>query len=250
MQLVKAYIVDDDPQARLLLQRLLGSYSVEIVGSTDDLEKVERDILEDEPDLLFLDVELPTMTGLDFYSRLQQWVSPRMKVVFYTGHDKYMLEALRRQAFDYMLKPATASELATVMTRYYEHRLSSLQPSAIARKGIQQPPPVLIVNPAGEHTMLSADSIAFFRYNNDRRLWEVVSTEGDCNMLRHRTTSDVILNYSPHFVQIHKRYIVNITKIQKIVDNECILLPPLNHVDELKISKNFRRDFMNTFYSM
>ena len=78
MQLVKAYIVDDDPQARLLLQRLLDSYSVEIVGSTDDLEKVERDILEDEPDLLFLDVELPTMTGLDFYSRLQQWVSPRM----------------------------------------------------------------------------------------------------------------------------------------------------------------------------
>ena len=60
-------------------------------------------------------------------------VKPEMKVVFYTGYDKYMLEALRRQAFDYMLKPATPQELAKIMTRYYENKLSNIQ------KAIQQP---------------------------------------------------------------------------------------------------------------
>ena len=69
-------------------------------------------------------------------------------------------------------------------------------------------------------------------------------------ILRHRTTADVILNYSPDFVQIHKRYIVNINQIKMIQDSICILYEPMEQVRELKISKNFRQTFMNTFYSM
>lgn len=247
--LAKVYIVDDDPNARALLQRLLDSYSVKIIGSTDDLQKAEQDIIEEEPDLLFLDVEMPAMTGLDFYSQLKPWIKPDMKVVFYTGHDKYMIEALRRQAFDYMLKPATPTELATIMTRYYEYRLNTMQ-QMLRQNSEQAPQRVVIVSPAGEHTMLNANEIVFFRFNTDRRLWEVVSMDGRCNLLRHRTTADVILNYSSRFVQIHKRYIVNADKIQKVIDNDCLLVAPLEHITELKVSKNYRRDFMNTFYNM
>lgn len=67
-------------------------------------------------------------------------------------------------------------------------------------------------------------------------------------MLRRRTTSDVILSLSRDFVQIHKRYIVNIKFIRGIQDTQCLLNEPLDDVTELKISKNFRHELMNRFW--
>ena len=57
---------------------------------------------------------------------IHQDIKPETKVVFYTGHDKYMLEAIRRQAFDYLLKPPTEQDLSQIMTRYYENKLADI----------------------------------------------------------------------------------------------------------------------------
>lgn len=245
-RLVKAYIVDDNESAIELLQRLLKDYSVEIVGTQTDVHAAMDEILEVQPDLLFLDVEMPGKSGLDFCTEIKQWAGPEMKVVFYTGYDKYLLDALRRQAFDYMLKPPTKDALATIMTRYYENRLSNLQPMLAHSKQ----PILMIVNAKGEHMALHLSDIAFFRFQSLRKLWEVVHADGTSCLLRHKTTANVILNYSKDFVQIHKHYIVNVQKIAKIQDTLCVLRPPLEHVDELRVSKNYRHDLMNTFYSM
>ena len=247
-RLVRAYIVDDNQSAIDLLCRLLQDYSVDIIGTQTNTDIAREEIIELEPDLLFLDVEMPTISGLDFCTDIQQYVKPSMKVIFYTGYDKYLLEALRRQAFDYMLKPATKAELAKIMTRYYENRLNDMQQMALHNPA--QPPLVMIVNAINEHTPLRFDQIAFFRFLSERKLWEVVLTDGSSCLLRHKTTAEVIMNYSKDFVQIHKRYIVNVQKISKVQENTCLLLPPLQDITELRISKNFRHDLMSTFYSM
>jgi two-component system LytT family response regulator len=247
-KLVTVYIVDDDANSIELLRRLLSEYSVEVVGTQTETQKAMDEIIELEPDLLFLDVEMPDMSGLDFCSRVRLFVKPEMKVVFYTGYDKYLLEALRRQAFDYMLKPASKPELAKIMTRYYENRLNSIQTASA--KSDKQLPIVMIVNAVSEHTPLHLSDIAFFRFDSERRIWEVVRTDGTTNVLRHRTTAEIILNYSDLFVQIHKRYIVNIQKIVKIQDSTCLLPKPLQDNRELHISKNYRHDLMNKFYNM
>jgi two-component system LytT family response regulator len=247
-RLVRAYIVDDNVSAIELLRRLLADYSVEIIGAQTDTQKAMDEIIEMEPDLLFLDVEMPGMSGLDFCSEVRKFVKPEMKVIFYTGYDKYLLEALRQQAFDYMLKPATKSELAKIMTRFYEDKLNSIQSAALQQTG--EPPLVMIVNAVNEHTALRFSDIAFFRFQSDRKQWEVIQADGTCSQLRHKTTADVITNYSKDFVQIHKRYIVNVQKIHKIQDNLCLLRPPLDRITELHISKNYRHDLMSTFYNM
>lgn len=248
--LVKAFILDDDPNAMQLLQQQLKDYSLDVVGTaTDTDEEAMAAIVEQNPDLLFLDVELPSGSGLDFCTQIRPLVKPEMKVVFYTGYDKYMLEALRRQAFDYILKPASRQELAKIMTRYYENKLSNIQP-VVSMSSKAMPPSVMIVNAVNEHMVLRFHDIAFFRYEGDRRLWQLVTTDGTCHQLRHRTTADTILTYSSDFVQIHKSYIVNIHHIQKVIDNRCLLRPPLDHITELHISKNYRSQFLATFYSM
>ena len=142
-KLTRAFIVDDSHDAVELLRRMLESnYSVEVVGTAFDAEEAAAKIVNTDPDLIFLDVELPTM------SMIRNELKPETKVVFYTGHDKYMLEAIRRQAFDYLLKPPTEQELSQIMTRYYENKLTGIPQSAHAENHL---PLILVVNALNEH---------------------------------------------------------------------------------------------------
>ncbi len=248
-KLTSAYIVDDNQEAVEVLARMLEkNYSVDVVGTANDAESAAKGIIDKEPDIIFLDVELPNMSGLEFCSLIRSDIKPETKVVFYTGHDKYMLEAIRREAFDYLLKPASEQELGQIMTRYYENKLASV-PQIMPRENLRLPI-ILVVNSLNEHLTLQLEDIAFFRYSQARKLWEIVCTDQSFYILRHRTTSDLILNYSPDFIQIHKRYIVNINHIKMIQDNTCILAEPLEDNRELKISKNYRANLMAVFYSL
>lgn len=247
-KLIRAFIVDDNHEAIEVLKRMLESnYSVEVVGTAHDAETAIKDIIDTEPGLIFLDVELPTMSGLEFCSLIRNEIKPETKVVFYTGYDKYMLEAIRRQAFDYLLKPPTEHDLSQIMTRYYENKLSTIPQLP---RSVGHIPLILVVSPKNEHTTLRLEDCAFFRYNQGRKIWEIVCVDESVYTLRHRTTADVILNYSSDLVQIHKRYIVNINHIKMIQDSQCILKEPMQHVKELKISKNYRPDLMTAFYTM
>ena len=178
---------------------------------------------------------------------IHQDIKPETKVVFYTGHDKYMLEAIRRQAFDYLLKPPTEQDLSQIMTRYYENKLADIP---FVERSVEQQPIILVVNAMNEHTTLRMDDIAYFRYNQERKIWEAVCMNGATYLLRHRTTADVILNYSNAFVQIHKRFIANINQIKMIQESTCVLMEPMEQINELRISKNYRAQLMSAFYSL
>ena len=247
-QLIKAFIVDDNTDAVEVLKRMLEkNYSVMVVGSAGDAETAADAIIKSEPDIIFLDIELPTMSGLDFCTLIRNDIKPETKIVFYTGHDKYMLDAIRRQAFDYLLKPPTEHDLSLLMARFYENKLASIPRFTKTEEHL---PIILVVNAMNEHMALNLADIAFFRFNQERKIWEIVCIDNSVYTLRHRTTTNVILNYSSDFVQIHKRYIVNVNKIKMIQESICILEEPLDEIRELKISKNYRQAFMATFYSM
>lgn len=247
-QIISAFIVDDNIEAIKVLQNILEkNFSVKVVGSACDAETAASAVVQSEPDIIFLDVELPTMSGLDFCTLIRNDIKPETKIVFYTGHDKYMLDAIRRQAFDYLLKPPTEQDLGLIMARYYENKLACI-PNISGSSG--HLPIILVVNAINEHLTLRLSDIAFFRFNQNRKIWEIICKDNTTYTLRHRTTASVILNYSPDFVQIHKRYIVNINKIKKIQESVCILDDSLGDNRELRISKNYRQSFMATFYSM
>lgn len=247
-QLISIFIVDDNIEAVKVLQHMLErNFSVNIVGTASDAETAAQLIIQTEPDIIFLDVELPTMSGLDFCTLIRNDIKPDTKIVFYTGHDKYMLDAIRRKAFDYLLKPPTEQDLSLIMARYYENKLADIPRSYSPQDHL---PIILVVNAMNEHLTLQLSDIAFFRFNQERKLWEIACTNNEVYTLRHRTTANVIMNYSPDFVQINKRYIVNVNQIKMIQDSICILYEPMEQIRELKISKNFRQTFMNTFYSM
>lgn len=108
----KVVIVDDERTAIDALRRELGAYQeFEIKGTASNGAKGKKMIMELRPDLLFLDVELPDVLGLNLLSEIRDEVLWDMKVVFYTSYDKYLLQALRESAFDFLLKPFETEDL-------------------------------------------------------------------------------------------------------------------------------------------
>ena len=121
----KVVIIDDERSASDALRRELEPYrEFEIKGIASSGAKGKKMIMELHPDLLFLDVELPDILGLNLLSEIKDDVLWDMKVVFYTSYDKYLLQALRESAFDFLLKPFSAEDLKVVIDRYRKARLN------------------------------------------------------------------------------------------------------------------------------
>ena len=112
----KAVVVDDEPVCIENLKKSLVAYpEVLLAGEARTAAEGSLLILNEQPDLLFLDVELPGMSGVELLQDLQHRISWDMRVVFYTSHQKYWLDALRQSAFDYLLKPYLPDEFATII---------------------------------------------------------------------------------------------------------------------------------------
>ena len=110
-------IVDDEAHAAQLLQKLLepfplfGNISVITNSSVAFTE-----IVGQQPRFLFLDIEMPGMNGIQLAEKLKQ-LAPQTKVIYVTAFEQYALEALRQNAFDYLLKPVDRAELARVVEK-------------------------------------------------------------------------------------------------------------------------------------
>src|SRR5581483_5979107 len=114
---MKSLIADDEEPARARLSRMLGAHSdIEIVGEArDGLEAVDG-IEQLRPDLLFLDIEMPGLTGFEVLQSVRRNV-PLPLVIFVTGYDQHALAAFEADALAYLLKPVTPERLAHVLDR-------------------------------------------------------------------------------------------------------------------------------------
>lgn len=248
-RLIKAYIIDDDRSSIEILEKMLvKNFSVTVCGSSQSIEGAIADFATKEPDIVFLDMEMDGTTTLKRYTEIQDTLPQETKIVFYTGYDKYMIDAIRNQAFDYIVKPVEETALSMIMNRFYEQKLSDFKKKLEASKNNQRA--ILVQNEYNEQRALSPSEISFFRFNTETRIWEIICSDDSVHSLRSRTSAEIILAYSPYFVQIHKKYIVNINRIDRIIENKCILIGNKTEESELRVSKNYKRNLINSFYNM
>src|SRR5579885_3334200 len=110
MKKIRALIIDDEPLARDGVRMLLESDpDIAVVGECADGEQAVKAIAEHEPDLVFLDVQMPEMTGFDVIAEVGAELMPA--VVFVTAYDKYALKAFEVNALDYLLSRSVRSGL-------------------------------------------------------------------------------------------------------------------------------------------
>src|SRR6188472_3902351 len=115
---ITAMVIDDEKLAREELTFLLKNFpEVEVIGTAENgiqaIELIERD----EPDLVFLDVQMPGLDGMDVIKRLQETSENLPHFVLVTAFDHYAIEAFRMAAMDYLLKPVEKERLAETVQR-------------------------------------------------------------------------------------------------------------------------------------
>jgi two-component system LytT family response regulator len=119
---LKTLIVDDEPIARRVLREELECMAgVEIVGEASDGQAALRQIAECKPDVVFLDLQMPEMGGLDVAHRLQQG-SHTLLIVFVTAYDQFAIKAFEAGAIDYLLKPVGQQRLVEAVERAANRR--------------------------------------------------------------------------------------------------------------------------------
>jgi two-component system LytT family response regulator len=111
---MKVIMVDDEGMARRELRRLLGAHpEVEIAGEARDADEAEALIRGEQPDLVFLDVQMPGASGFDLLERLEELP----QIIFTTAYDEYALKAFDVNALDYLLKPIVPARLAAALQK-------------------------------------------------------------------------------------------------------------------------------------
>lgn len=111
---MRAVIVDDERLARLELRRLLAVHpEIEIAGEARNAEEALALVRKVTPDLLFLDIQMPGMSGFDLLEKLDEIP----QVIFTTAFDQYAIRAFEVKALDYLLKPIAPDRLATALSR-------------------------------------------------------------------------------------------------------------------------------------
>ena len=249
---MNAIIVDDTKEAIDGLASKLEKYADVTLAATaangeDGLEKV----LRYRPELLFLDMELPDMTGIGFLERLKEESDYWCYVVIYTAYADYMLPAFRNKAFDFLLKPVDEGELDSIMKRFYADRENGknrdMQDGAVKKNGGK----LLFYTNAVDFRLVQIRDICVFYYDHESRVWTVVAAGCDRPMrLKRNVTKDVLLKIDDNFVQVSQKYIININYLLEVRDNICRFYPPFEDIDYVKVGRFFRRKLISRYNAL
>ncbi len=247
----KVVIIDDEKVAIDILIRKLKRYpEYQVVGMAQDGENGLRLINDEQPDVLFLDVEMPDMTGIDFLEKLRE-VDHDCDVVMCTSYDEFMLEAFRNNAFDYLLKPIDDTELETVMHRLTSDFLQSTKQQQCKSISKQVDDSFLFYLNTIDFQLVKIQDIALFQYNHDQRVWEViVAQQTNPIRLKRNVINETLLALDDRFVQVNQKYIINIGCLMRVKDNFCIFRPPFDHIDYVKVGRFFRKKLIERFRTL
>lgn len=251
---VRVAIIDDDAGSIDALAAALANYEdVKLCGTATNFADGERLLADTHPDLLFLDMVFPAGNGLEWYEEVL--AQSTTKVVFYTCYKKYIHDALSNRVFDFLLKPIDGDDLTIILQRFMALRGETLPGERTAgiggdACGSAGKKTIAITTITNDKVIVGPGDILYFRYESERKLWECVLRSMKRFILKRQTTADTILNYGPDFVRTHKKYIININYLGMVSGSDCRLLAPYDRIDEIKISKNYKRDLMDRFYDI
>lgn len=244
-------IIDDEPEGiSNLCASLQDINMIDVIKTVQIPQKGKELILKNKPDLLFLDVEMPEVSGFELLREIKDLVSWPMQVVFYTAYDKYLLEALRESAFDYLLKPYTETEFLMVVNRFL-HYMQSEEKKAFLQESlstlyVKDNSHVLITTIKG-YRSLRFEDIGYLEYIKEQKHWFVI-LENQRIQLKRNTSAEDILKLASAFTQINQQQIINISYLGSIEGRKCIMVPPFEKANNLNISRNFFNSVQDRFF--
>jgi two-component system, LytTR family, response regulator len=210
---IGAMIVDDEELARCVLRELLEARAdIEILAECANGFEAVKAISEHKPDLLFLDVQMPKLTGFDVLELIEQ----RPAIIFVTAYDQYAMRAFEVHAVDYLLKPVGRERLDAALARaltQLPNKLPAPQELAAAARPPQQFLDRLVVRDGTRVTLIPTAKLDYVEAQDD---YVALASQGKKH-LKQQTIASVEAGLDPaRFVRIHRSYIVNFERVTRI----------------------------------
>jgi two-component system LytT family response regulator len=240
--LFKAISIDDSPADVNRLKSLLSPIdSVEYVGNAPSIAEGRELLQREHPDLLFLDVELPDGNGIEAIRTLRQRLTWPVKIIIYTVFDDRVLEALRNDAFDYLIKPLRPSDVEGLMTRLiedYERRSEEWDDDSETAGGPYASGSIVMVNTIVGYIPIRLTDIVYAEHVDKTKYWRIYLADGTSQLLRKGTSSAHILSMNRNFIQVNNRQIINLHFIGMLKKDSCLLAAPFGGT-EIPVTRSY-----------
>jgi two-component system LytT family response regulator len=225
--MIKAIIIDDEPLARSLVREYLASYTdIDVMAECNDGFEGLKAINEHQPDLLFLDIQMPKINGFEMLELLDHPPA----VIFTTAFDEYAIKAFDNHAVDYLLKPFSKDRFDQALSKWkalfaqkdnrpaLKEVIESAANSPLQRERI-------VVKSGSSIVVIPVDDIIYFEAADD--FVKIHTRKG--HWLKNKTMAHFEQQLDANrFIRVHRSYIVNISEITRLdpyeKDSHMILL--------------------------
>jgi two-component system, LytTR family, response regulator len=242
---MRCIIIDDEKHCIKTLTNLLETNfpEVEILASCFESEKAYDLILQQKPDFIFLDIEMPFLNGFDLLSKFDRI---DFEVIFTTAYDSYAIKAIKFSALDYLLKPIGREDLAFTMEKIKrkENPFSKAQLQLAKAVHNKQMPETIALPTMEGLTFAPVNDIIYCTADGSyTRMYMMDKTE----ILLSKTLGDVeelIGEY--HFFRIHHSTLVNLKQVKKYIRGEGGEVI-MSNGKNLVVARTRKTDFLNEF---
>lgn len=231
-QKIRILIADDELYSRDELKHLLSSFpAIEVVGEAETGEAAVMKALQLQPDVVFLDVEMPKMNGMEAAKALLELKKVPL-IVFATAYPQFAAEAFRYEAVDYLLKPYDEDLLGETVQRIEKHFLSANEPESARHSG------KLAVEGDGEILYLDPKDILYI--SREEKFSKIITRTNEYESKTPlKDLESRLLPYS--FFRIHKSYLVNLDYVTRLTPwfNGAYQLQIEGREEMLSVSRNY-----------
>lgn len=220
--MIRAIAIDDEPLAIKVIDVYCEALSnISLEKTFSDLNKAKRYLNQFPVDLIFLDIEMPQMNGLNFYKSLNQ----NVQVVFTTAYEQYAVEGFNVNATDYLLKPFSLARFTEAVSRI-ENKIDTEHHQEVE---------CLTIRANYKLNRIALDKISYIEAMDD---YVKIYIRDEKEIVARSTMKSVLAKLPTHlFIRIHKSYIVPLRSVENVGTNEV----SLGHIS-LPIGSSYKKD--------
>ena len=248
---MKAVIIDDEKHCREVLATLIGKYcpGVEIAESFTGGAEALQVIDKINPDIIFLDIEMPGMNGFEF---LEKCPGKNFGIVFTTAYNEYAIKAIKHSALDYLLKPIDKNELVEAVEKAKEQnaqKTSSRVEQLLSTLNLKKENKRFAVPTLEGLIMLNSEEILYCESDGPYCTFHFIT--GTKPLLTSKTLKEAeeVLQGGGEFFRVHHSFLINLKFVQKYIRGEGGEVI-MNNGKNIPVARSRKQDFMKVLERM
>lgn len=244
--MLTAILIDDEEHAIATLSLLLEKYcpNVKVIDKCMSAEKALKSIVKLNPDIIFLDIEMPVMNGFEL---LEQFKDISFAIIFTTSYDQYAIKAMRFSALDYLLKPIASKELINAVQKVVSRKnfpfKEQFEMLAERIKNYETRFVKIAVPTSSGFELIPADQILYCEVDDN---YTHITTKSRGKVLACRSLKEMEEQFREFdfFVRVHNSFIVNMNEVEKYNKGEggYVLMSDGHTID---VSRTRKEMFLN-----